>query len=69
MGQNLMLAVCEMSQSKGYSHFFYGAAPEVPVLLAEKLKAKFPKLNVVGGFSPPFRPLTPKEDEKDHQID
>ena len=43
MGQNSMLAVCEMSQSKGYSHFFYGAAPEVPVLLAEKLKAEFSK--------------------------
>ena len=32
-------------------------------LLAQKLKAKFPKLQVVGTFTPPFRALTVAEEK------
>lgn len=62
-GPDLMLAVCEASAQKGYKHFFYGGADGVPELLAEKLKDQFPHLQVVGTYSPPFRELTPEEDE------
>jgi len=30
--------------------------------MAEKLKARFPGLQVVGTYCPPFRELTPEED-------
>jgi N-acetylglucosaminyldiphosphoundecaprenol N-acetyl-beta-D-mannosaminyltransferase len=55
-GPDLMLALCRVSVKQGYSHFFYGGAPGVPQLLASKLQARFPGLNVVGTHSPPFSP-------------
>ena len=32
--------------------------------LAEKLKAKFPKLEIAGTFTPPFRPLNAEEEKQ-----
>lgn len=63
-GPDLMLALCEQSEREGYKHFFYGGAEGIPELLAERLTAKYPKLEVVGTYSPPFRPLTEEEDEE-----
>jgi N-acetylglucosaminyldiphosphoundecaprenol N-acetyl-beta-D-mannosaminyltransferase len=62
-GPDLMLAFCEKTAALGYRHFFYGGAPGVPETLAESLKTRFPGLEVAGTFSPPFRPLTAKEDQ------
>lgn len=61
-GPDLMLACCELSERKGYRHFFYGGAEGVPELLSERLRRRIPELRVVGTHSPPFRPLTPEED-------
>lgn len=61
-GPDLLLACCELSALKGYRHFFYGGGPGVPEQLAERLRARFPRLVVAGGYSPPFRALTPDED-------
>jgi N-acetylglucosaminyldiphosphoundecaprenol N-acetyl-beta-D-mannosaminyltransferase len=61
-GPDLMLAMCEKSQTTGYKHFFYGGADGVPKLLKDKLTARFPELAVVGTYSPPFRALTEEED-------
>jgi N-acetylglucosaminyldiphosphoundecaprenol N-acetyl-beta-D-mannosaminyltransferase len=57
-----MLAACQRSIEKGYRHFFYGGAPGVAEILATRLHARFPTLQVVGLNTPPFRPLTPAED-------
>src|SRR5579863_3832744 len=56
-GPDLMLDVCAWSETSGAKHFFYGGADGVADLLASKLKARFPKLSVVGTYTPPFRPL------------
>ena len=61
-GPDLMLAVCQSSVSRGYRHFFFGSAPGVPELLARRLRARIPNLQVSGTYSPPFRPLTKQED-------
>jgi len=61
-GPDLLLACCQRSVMRGYRHFFYGGAPGVPEALAERLQARFPGLEVVGTYSPPFRPLTAEED-------
>jgi len=61
-GPDLMLEVCAWSETSGAKHFFYGGADGVADLLAKKLKEKFPKLDVVGTFTPPFRPLTTEEE-------
>ncbi len=63
-GPDLMLALCEASVNWGGRHFLYGGAEGVPELLAKKLKERFPGLNIVGTYSPPFRALTPQEDEE-----
>ncbi len=60
-GPDLMLALCALSEEKGYSHYFYGATDEVLEQLRTNLLEKFPKLNIAGMYSPPFRPLTDEE--------
>jgi N-acetylglucosaminyldiphosphoundecaprenol N-acetyl-beta-D-mannosaminyltransferase len=62
-GPELMLTFCERTEGRGYRHFFYGGADGVADLLAETLKKKFPKLVVAGTYAPPFRSLTPREEE------
>ena len=58
-GPDLMLAVCELSPC--YRHFFYGGADGVGELLVDRLRARFPALEVVGTYTPPFRTLTDGE--------
>jgi N-acetylglucosaminyldiphosphoundecaprenol N-acetyl-beta-D-mannosaminyltransferase len=63
-GPDLMLDVCAWSETSGAKHFFYGGADGVAELLAQKLKLKFPKLQVAGIFTPPFRALNADEEKK-----
>jgi N-acetylglucosaminyldiphosphoundecaprenol N-acetyl-beta-D-mannosaminyltransferase len=63
-GPDLMLEVCAWSETSGCRHFFYGGAEGVAELLAQKLQAKFPRLQVAGTYTPPFRRLTAEEEGK-----
>ncbi len=63
-GPDLMLELCKASATTGYRHFFYGGGDGVADLLAEKLRAQFPHLQIVGTYTPPFRALTAEEDEE-----
>jgi N-acetylglucosaminyldiphosphoundecaprenol N-acetyl-beta-D-mannosaminyltransferase len=51
-------------QSCGWRHFYYGGKEGVADIMAAKLKQQFPQLNVVGTYCPPFRALTPAEDDE-----
>jgi N-acetylglucosaminyldiphosphoundecaprenol N-acetyl-beta-D-mannosaminyltransferase len=62
-GPDLMLALCEAAVANGWSSYFYGGKDGVAEILASRLTARFPGLRVVGTYAPPFRPLTPEEDE------
>lgn len=62
-GPDFMLAVCAQGVARGYRHYLYGGAEGVPDLLAARLRERFPGIDIVGTFSPPFRPPTPAEDE------
>lgn len=62
-GPDLMLALCELSTERGYSHYFYGGAEGIPEQLAASLKSRFSDLSVAGAYSPPFRTLTDEEDK------
>jgi N-acetylglucosaminyldiphosphoundecaprenol N-acetyl-beta-D-mannosaminyltransferase len=63
-GPDLMLAVCERSLSKGWSHFFYGGAPGIAERLVECLQARLPGLQVAGVFCPPFGELSVAEERQ-----
>ncbi len=63
-GPMLMLRLCDWGREKGFRHFFYGGAPGVAEELAACLIERFPGLQVAGSYCPPFRPLTPEEDEE-----
>ena len=62
-GPDMMLEVFKESVARGYRHFFYGGNEGVPELLKNRLEEKFPGINVVGTYSPPFRSLTEDEDQ------
>lgn len=60
-GPDLMLAILEQGVPLELTHFFYGGKEGVAELLAEKMKGRFPGLQVVGTYCPPFRPLDDRE--------
>jgi N-acetylglucosaminyldiphosphoundecaprenol N-acetyl-beta-D-mannosaminyltransferase len=60
-GPDLMLRVCEASVTPGLKHFFYGGGPGVAEALRQRLTARFPGLQIVGTYTPPYRPLNAEE--------
>jgi N-acetylglucosaminyldiphosphoundecaprenol N-acetyl-beta-D-mannosaminyltransferase len=63
-GPDLMLEVCAWSEANPCRHFFYGGAPGIAGALRDKLQTQFPKLQITGTFTPPFRPLNPDEEKQ-----
>jgi N-acetylglucosaminyldiphosphoundecaprenol N-acetyl-beta-D-mannosaminyltransferase len=63
-GPDFMLEMCKVSVTRGYRHFFYGGQEGVAQLLAERLTERFPGLQVVGTYTPPFRPLNDEENRQ-----
>lgn len=61
-GPDLMEELFKVSEEKGYKHYFYGSTQETLNILKIKLNNKYPKMKIVGMYSPPFRKLTEKED-------
>ncbi len=62
-GPDLMLALCLHSLYRRYSHFFYGGGEGVAEQLASRLSSQYVGLRVAGTYTPPFRSLTPDEDD------
>lgn len=61
-GPDYMLALCESSVARGYKHFLYGGKPGVAEELRQELTRRFPGLQIVGTYTPPFRPLNAGEE-------
>lgn len=61
-GPSLMGEVFKLSKEKGYRHYFYGSKEDTLKLLCQKLTENYPGIQIVGMYSPPFRPLTVEED-------
>src|ERR1700733_12616817 len=51
---DLMLAVMGLSEKAGWRHFFYGGANGTARMLQTKLLERFPALQIVGAYEPPF---------------
>ena len=63
-GLDVMLNVCELAVRHGLPVGLYGGRPEVLADVEKRLKAGFADLDIAYRFSPPFRALTPEEDEE-----
>ena len=63
-GPDLMPAILDLSQEKGYTHYFYGSTEQTLAKLEKVLLARYPKLRIAGMYAPPFRKLTQAEDEE-----
>ena len=63
-GADLMTAFCELSSKKGFTNYFYGDTDETLGLARARLEQKHPGVKIIGAYSPPFRQLTPQEDEQ-----
>jgi N-acetylglucosaminyldiphosphoundecaprenol N-acetyl-beta-D-mannosaminyltransferase len=61
-GPDLMELICKEGVARGWRHFFYGGATGVAEELKVKLIARFPGLQVVGTYTPPFRALNADEE-------
>jgi exopolysaccharide biosynthesis WecB/TagA/CpsF family protein len=62
-GPELMLRLCRRAADTGIPIYLYGSSPEVIGKLRTNLCRAVPRLRVAGVESPPFRALTPAEDE------
>ena len=62
-GPDLFLEMMARSLETGSRHFFYGGGDGVAELLANRTRQRFPGVEIVGTHTPPFRPLTPEEDD------
>jgi N-acetylglucosaminyldiphosphoundecaprenol N-acetyl-beta-D-mannosaminyltransferase len=62
-GVDLMRIFFETAVKEGYSSFFYGDTENTLASLERNLKTEYPKLQIAGVFSPPFKILTQEEDD------
>ena len=63
-GPDLMPVILDAAQREGIPVGFYGASQATLNKLAEVVKRQYPSLSIPYAYSPPFRPLTPDEDER-----
>jgi N-acetylglucosaminyldiphosphoundecaprenol N-acetyl-beta-D-mannosaminyltransferase len=64
-GPDLMALFCARAARKGIPMYLYGGRDaSARELLERRLKERFPGIRIVGGHSPPFRPLTAEEDAR-----
>jgi N-acetylglucosaminyldiphosphoundecaprenol N-acetyl-beta-D-mannosaminyltransferase len=62
-GPDLMEAACARAARTGQRFYLYGGRnPGALAQLTRQLRLRHPGLQIVGGYVPPFRPLTPAEE-------
>jgi N-acetylglucosaminyldiphosphoundecaprenol N-acetyl-beta-D-mannosaminyltransferase len=63
-GPDLMAKYCERSAKTGVKMYLYGGRNQGALVeLALRLRRRFPGLQIVGGYSPPFRALSDEEQD------
>lgn len=63
-GPELMIRCLKHGIALGWRHYLLGGKPEVLEMLHDSLNLKLPGIAIVGGYSPPFRPLTSDEESR-----
>lgn len=68
-GPGLFEAVMDRGREVGLRHYLLGSTDETLQKLQDSLESRYPGVEIVGSFSPPFRKLTPEElQAQDDQI-
>jgi N-acetylglucosaminyldiphosphoundecaprenol N-acetyl-beta-D-mannosaminyltransferase len=68
-GPDLMANFCARAARSAVPIYLYGGrSPHARQLLEYRLSERFPGLRIAGGSSPPFRVLTPEEDEREIEM-
>lgn len=62
-GPSLMGEIFKISAAEGYRHYFYGSTDETLEKLYSVLTESYPRIQIAGMYSPPFRPMTEDEDK------
>ncbi len=63
-GPELMSQACARAASLGHRLYLYGGRNQgALVQLALNLRQRYPGIRIVGGYSPPHRPLSPEEED------
>lgn len=64
-GQDLMESICRRSAKENLKVGLYGgASAEILARTSAQLRRKFPGVKIVYEHSPPFKPLTPEQDQQ-----
>jgi N-acetylglucosaminyldiphosphoundecaprenol N-acetyl-beta-D-mannosaminyltransferase len=61
-GSDLVPLLLDLAQEKGHRVFFLGGRDEVVAIAEDKIKERWPGLQIAGMYSPPFAPM----DKMDH---
>jgi len=64
-GPTLTLEICRLAAERGAPIYLYGGADDVTPVLADRLRERFPELQIAGWTAPPFRALNAPEQEED----
>lgn len=64
-GPGYMGEIFAVSPQRGYRHYFYGGTEDTLAALKSRLEERYPRLQIAGMYSPPFRSLTEQEDGED----
>lgn len=62
-GPELMDEIFSRTEGSGIRHFFYGGGDGVAEELKDCLQRRYPDSDIVGTYTPPFRPLDEKEEQ------
>lgn len=63
-GPELTVRLCQAASEAGISVGFYGGTESSVITLVNRFRTRFPGLKVGYAYAPPFRPLTPAEDDE-----
>lgn len=62
-GPSYMEEIFRISSIKKYRHYFYGSSKDTLNKMCKNVKRKYPDIQIVGMYSPPFRTITDEEDQ------
>lgn len=59
-----ILALAAAAEHRAFTFYLYGGDPEMAVGMKRFLEQRYPHIRILGHRSPPFRALTPEEDDE-----